>query len=323
MINKEIKTVILAAGKSKRMKSNHSKVVHEILGEKIINILLDNLVEAGVDEHNIIIVCGENIEEIRSSVKRKVNYAIQKEQLGTCDALLSAKEFIEDFKGDLLVTVGDNPYINSYELKKLIFNHKKNGSECTFISAIFPEVPPPYGRVIRNEKNMVIDVVEEIDATEEQLKIREVNSSIYMFNNRIVFPLLYEIDNKNEKKEYYLTDIIKILKTRKFSIDAVIADDHFVSIGINNRIELQQAQERFNRENLKRFSIENGVTILQPETVYIEYNVTIGKDTIIYPLTYIASGTKIGKDCKIGPFVYLKNVEIKDNEKVSFEKREG
>lgn len=323
MMNKEIKAVVLAAGKSKRMKSNHSKVVHEILGKKIITFLLDSLVEAGVDEHNIIIVCGENAEEIRSSVKREVNYTIQKEQLGTCDALLSAKEFIEDFKGDLLVTVGDNPYINSYELKKLISNHKKKGSECTFISAIFPKVPPPYGRVIRNEKNMVIDVVEEIDATEEQLKIREVNSSIYMFNNRIVFPLLYEIDNKNEKKEYYLTDIIKILKMRKFSIDSVIADDHFISIGINNRRELQQAQERFNRENLKRFSIKNGVTILQPETVTIEYNVTIEKDTIIYPLTYIASGTKIGKDCKIGPFVYLKNVKIKDNEKVSFEKREG
>lgn len=323
MINKELKAVVLAAGKSKRMKSIRSKVVHEILGKKIINFLLDSLIEAGVDEHNIIIVCGENIEEIRSSVKKEVNYVIQKEQLGTCDALLSAKEFIKDYMGDLIVTVGDNPYINSCELEKLISNHKKKGSECTFISAVFPGVPPPYGRVLRNEKNEVIDVIEEIDATEEQLKIREVNSSIYIFNNRIVFPLLYEIDNKNEKEEYYLTDIIKILKRRNFSVDAVIADDYFVSIGINNRWELQQAQERFNRENLKRLSIENGVTILQPETVYIEYNVNIGRDTIIYPSTYIGSGTKIGKDCKIGPFVYLKNVEIKDNEEVSFEKREG
>ena len=322
-MDKELKAVVLAAGKSKRMKSIRSKVVHEILGKKIINFLLDSLIEAGVDEHNIIIVCGENIEEIRSSVKREVIYVIQKKQLGTCDALLSAKEFIKDFKGDLVVTVGDNPYINSYELKKLILHHKDKASECTFTSAIFPGVPPPYGRVLRNGKKEVIDVIEEIDATQEQLKIREVNSSIYVFNNRIVFPLLYEIDNKNEKEEYYLTDIIKILKRRNFSVDAVIAADYFVSIGINNRWELQQAQERFNRENLKRLSIENGVTILQPETVTIEYNVNIGRDTIIYPSTYIGSGTKIGNNCEIGPFVYLRNVEIKDKEKVSFEKREG
>jgi len=321
-MEKKIKAVILAAGKSRRMKSGFTKVVHKILGKEIINFLLDSLADAGIDGSDIIIVCGENIDEIKAVVKRNVQYAIQREQMGTADALLSAKEYIKDFSGDLLVTVGDNPYITAEELKKLISRHRGAQSQCTFISAVFPFTPPPYGRVIRGEKGEVTGVVEEIDATPEQLKIREVNSSIYIFDNDVVFPLLFKIDSNNAKGEYYLTDIIQLLKERNHTIEAVQADDYFISIGINNRWELQQAQKKFNDARMKQLSIEKGITILQPETVTIEYNVEIGKDTVIYPSTYIASGTTIGCTCQIGPFVYLKGVEIKDNETVRYEKRE-
>ena len=317
----KIKAVVLAAGKSKRIQSNSSKIVHKILGKEIINFLLDSLVEAGFDEKNIIIVVGENIKEIKNVVNRDVCYAIQKEQLGTAHALLSARQYLKNFKGDTLVTVGDNPYLNSDEIKNLVNNHRENNSTCTFISAVFPDKPPKYGRVIRNEKDEVVDVVEEIEASEQQLKIREVNSSIYVFNNSKVFPLLYEIDNKNEKGEYYLTDIIKILKKKKYRINAVKADDRFISIGINDRWELQQAQRRINESRLKKLALEQGITILQPETVTVEFDVSIDKDTVIYPFTYIEAGTRIGKNCTIGPFVHLKNVEIKNNEKISFEKR--
>jgi len=317
-----MKAVVLAAGKSKRMKSDYSKIVHKILGKEIINFLLDSIVDAGVDETDIIVVCGQNIDEVKQVVKRKVHYAIQSEQLGTADALLSAKDFIKDYKGRLLVTVGDNPYVTASELKKLVKWHRQSMARCTFISAVFPFTPPPYGRVIRNEKNEVTGVVEEIDATPGQLNIREVNSSIYLFDNDIVFPLLLKINNNNAKGEYYLTDIIALLKESKQRVEAVPADDYYISIGINNRWELQEAQKKFNEYQLQHFALEKGVTILQPESVTIEYDVEIGKDTVIFPSTYIASGTSIGNNCRIGPFVYLDGVEIHDHETVRFEKRE-
>jgi bifunctional UDP-N-acetylglucosamine pyrophosphorylase/glucosamine-1-phosphate N-acetyltransferase len=321
-MNKEIKAVVLAAGKSKRMKSGYSKVVHKILGKEIINYLLDSLAAVGIDDSDIILVGGENLDEIKAVVRREVRYALQKEQLGTAHALLSAREYIRDFTGDLLVTVGDNPYITAEELNKLILRHRETRSQCTFISAVFPFKPPPYGRVLRGEKQEVTGVVEEIDATSEQLEIMEVNSSIYLFDNSVVFPLLFKIGNNNSKGEYYLTDIIALLKERNRIIEAVKADDYYISIGINNRWELQEAQEKFNESRMKQLALDAGVTILQPGSVTIEYNVEIGKDTVIFPSTYIAAGTRIGKNCQIGPFVYLKGVEIKDNEIIRFESRE-
>jgi bifunctional UDP-N-acetylglucosamine pyrophosphorylase/glucosamine-1-phosphate N-acetyltransferase len=320
-MKRQIRAVILAAGKAKRMNSRCSKVLHKILGKEIINFLVDSLMESGIAENDIIIVCGQNLQAVQQAVKRDVRYCIQSEQLGTAHALLSAREYIKDFSGDFLVAVGDNPYITAKELKKLMAYHRHQKSTCTFISALFPHRPPPYGRIIRDSNGEVIDVVEEIDATLEQLKIREVNSSIYMFDNPTVYPLLYEIGNENEKGEYYLTDIVKILKKHHHHIHAVTADDYSVSIGINDRWELQQAQRRFNEESLQRLTLEAGVTILQPETVTVEFDVKIGRDTVIYPSTYIAAGSQIGENCRIGPFTYLAGVEIKDGETVSFEKR--
>lgn len=320
---RELKAVVLAAGKSKRMKSDHTKMVHKILGKEIINFLLDSLVEAGFRESDIILVCGKNLEELKGVVTRDVQYAIQEKQLGTADALLAARDFIKDFTGDLLVTVGDNPYITPGELEKLMNHHRDTQAKCTFISAVFPFTPPPYGRVLRSGNGDVTGVVEEIDATPEQLEIKEVNSSIYMFHNEVVYPLLLKIDNKNAKNEYYLTDIIQLLRERSHRIEANPAGDYFISIGINNRWELQEAQDKFNNAHMKELALEKGVTILQPHSVTIEYDVEIGRDTVIYPNTYIASGTTIGSNCHIGPFTFLKGVKIEDNQSVRYEKREG
>lgn len=311
----------MAAGKSTRMKSDYSKVVHKILGKEIINFLLDNLVEAGIEENDIILVAGQNLEELKQVISRDVRYVIQQRQLGTADALMAAKEYMDGFDGDVLVVVGDNPYISSGELKRLIRQHRQNKANCSMLSAVFPSTPPAYGRIIRDENGAVSGIVEQLDATPEQLKIREVNASIYLFDNPVVFPLLFKIDNNNAKGEYYLTDIIHILKERGHTIDAVKTDDYFVSIGINNRWELQEAQQRFNEARLKQLAVEQGVTVLQPDTVTVEFDVEIGTDTVIYPNTYIAAGTRIGKNCEIGPFVYLKNVEVADNETIQFGKR--
>lgn len=314
--------VVLAAGKSTRMKSAKTKVLHQILGKEIINYLLDSLVACAIAEQDIIVVASDNRAAIAGAIKGNVSYALQQEQLGTAHALLAAKEYIAGHNGELLVVVGDNPYITAEALQKLIAHHRQNLAQCTFISAVFPGNPPPYGRVIRNGQGEVQSIVEEKDASPEQRQIREVNASIYLFDNRVVFPLLAQIDNHNLKKEYYLTDIIAILQRKNFKVQAVQADDCAIAIGINTRQDLQEAHDKFNRQ-IQQHLLENGVTILQPETVTIEHDVEIGRDTVISPCTYLAAGTCIGINCVIGPFVYLKNVRVNDGEKVIFEKREA
>jgi bifunctional UDP-N-acetylglucosamine pyrophosphorylase/glucosamine-1-phosphate N-acetyltransferase len=322
MANK-IKAVVLAAGKSLRMKSETTKVLHKILGKEIINYLLDSLVACGIAEKDIIVVVGENHAEIAGAVKRQVVYAVQKEQLGTAHALLAAREHIAGHGGELLVVVGDNPYITPDALQKLIAGHRQNQAQCTFISAVFPGSPPPYGRVVRDQAGAVKGIVEEKDASPKQLQIREVNAAIYLFDNRVVFPLLAGIDNRNAKKEYYLTDIIAILRRKNLAVQAVQADDCAIAIGINDRRDLQAAHDKFNRRIQQRLMLEGGVTILQPETVTIEQDVEIGPDSVIYPGTYLAAGTRVGKNCRIGPFVYLKNIRIHNGERIVFEKRES
>lgn len=318
---KEMRAVVLAAGKSTRMKSDKSKVVHQILGKEIINILLDNLIQSGFEEENIIVVAGENLEELKKVIKKKVKYVIQDKPLGTAHALLSASEYMKDFSGSLLVTVGDNPFISPDEFKPLIEYHHKHKSVCSFITTVFPHIPPPYGRVLRDAQGEVTGVVEELDATPEQLDIREVNSSIYMFDCKTVFPLLLKIGNDNVKGEYYLTDIIEILKSAKHRLHGVKVENHMITMGINNRWELAQAHQWLNQRNQRTLALEEGVTILQPETVTVEFDVEVGKDTVIYPSTYIAAGTRIGHNCQIGPFAYLATVHIPSGEQVVMEKR--
>ncbi len=164
--------------------------------------------------------------------------------------------------------------------------------------------------------------MEEKDASPEQRQIREVNASIYLFDHQAVFPLLARIGNQNAKGEYYLTDIIEIMKRENLKVEAVQADDCDIAIGINDRRDLQAAQKKFNERNQQRL-LENGVTILQPETVTVEHDVEAGRDTVIYPCSYLAAGTRIGKRCVIGPFAYLKNARVNDGETIRFEKLEA
>jgi bifunctional UDP-N-acetylglucosamine pyrophosphorylase/glucosamine-1-phosphate N-acetyltransferase len=309
-----IKVVVLAAGKSTRMKSELSKVLHPILGKELIRYLLDSLLECGIAEQDIIVVVGANQAEIEKVIGSRFRFALQKEQLGTAHALLSASEWVSGHQGDLLVLVGDNPYITAGEVKKLIDCHRRNQAQCTLISAVFPGDPPPYGRIVRDAQGKIQCIVEEKDANPDERRIREVNASIYLFDNRVVFPLLAAIGNDNAKKEYYLTDIIAILRGKNMKVEAVQAEDCDIAIGINDRRDLQQAQAKFNLRHQQRLLLEGGVTILQPETVTIEHDVEVGRDTVIYPCTYLAAGTRIGKNCTIGPFVYLKNACVCDGE---------
>jgi bifunctional UDP-N-acetylglucosamine pyrophosphorylase/glucosamine-1-phosphate N-acetyltransferase len=317
----KIKAVVLAAGRSTRMKSGISKVLHPILGKELIRYLLDSLLDCGLEPEDIVVVVGDHRAESEKVIGGRFLFALQREQLGTAHALLSAAPQVAGHQGDLLVLVGDNPYISAAELRKLIDAHRQGGAACTFISAVFPGDIPPFGRIVRDAEGRVMGIVEEKDASPEERLIREVNGSIYLFANPLVFPLLSRIGNDNAKKEYYLTDIIAILRREGMKVAAVQAGDRDIAIGINDRRDLQEAQQKFNLRIQRRLMLESGVTILQPETVTIENDVEIGRDTVIYPCTYLGAGTRIGKNCEIGPFAYLNNASIGDGETVRFSKK--
>ena len=317
-----IKAVVLAAGKSTRMKSDISKVLHPILGKEIIRYLLDSLAGCGLKAEDIVVVVGENQPEIEKALGGGFVYARQHEPLGTAHALLSASAQVAGHEGGLLVLVGDNPYVTAAELRRLIDNHRQHQASCTFISAVFAGDIPPFGRIVRDGQARVERIVEEKDASPEERRIREVNASIYLFDNPVVFPLLSSIGNGNAKKEYYLTDIIAILRRRGLGVEAVQAGDSDIAIGINDRRDLQLAQAKFNRRNQQQL-LENGVTILQPETVTIEHDVQVGRDSVIYPCTYLGAGTRIGCHCSIGPFACLMNARVPDGGKREFVKEQG
>lgn len=308
-----IAAVVLAAGQSRRMRSRRSKVIHPLLGRPLIAWLLENLTAAGIPAENTVLVCGENLEEVQAAVaERPVRYAVQSPPLGTAHALLSAADQVGDFSGELLVTVGDNPWITAEEIRRLLEHHAADPVSCTFLSALFPHQPPAYGRVIRAPGGDVEAVVEELDASPEQLNVREVNSSIYLFHTPAVWPLLSRITNRNRKHEYYLTDIIKILRDQDQRVSALRAKDYRVALGINNRWDLQAAEREFNLRQLRRLAEEGGVTVMDPGTTTVECDVEIGEDTVLFPCTYIGAGTSIGRNCRIGPFAYLRNVSIPD-----------
>jgi bifunctional UDP-N-acetylglucosamine pyrophosphorylase/glucosamine-1-phosphate N-acetyltransferase len=269
------------------------------------------------------VVVGDNRDEIEKVIGSRVRFARQQEPLGTAHALLSAAGLVAGHAGELLVVVGDNPYISAGELGKLIARHRQDRAQCSFISAVFPGAIPAFGRVVRDEQGRVQRIVEEKDASPEERLIREVNASIYLFDNPVVFPFLSRIGNDNAKKEYYLTDIIGILRRENLKVEALPADDRDIAIGINDRRDLQEAQKKFNFRAQQRLMLEGGVTILQGETVTIEHDVEIGRDTVIFPCTYLAAGTRIGKNCAVGPFAFLENVRVHDGETVAFMKKQG
>ncbi len=312
--------IILAGGKGTRMHSRKNKLVHKILGREIIKFPVEACKEAGADP--VVVVVGpHNHGDIKKVLGQSVKYAMQREALGTAHAVWQAEQHFQGFEGEVFIVVGDSPYISREILEGLLKFHRENEADITIISSVF-ENPPAYGRLIKDENGMVKRVVEEIDATEEEKKIKEVNSSYYCLNWERVSPLLHEIKVNEKKGEYYLTDIVEIAYNNGLKTLALCLDEPLLTKGINTRADLSEAAEYFSRKNMEELE-EKGVTFFGKETITVEFNVKIGKDTVVYPLTYLGEGTEIGKGCEIGPFVLLKNIRIPEGTKLSYAKMEG
>lgn len=307
----DIKSVILAAGKGTRMKSNLPKVLHEILGKALVGYVLDSVKH--ITNENFVIV-GHHAEEVEKYVISHYENAktvLQSPQLGTGHAVSMICPMLENYSGQVLILCGDTPLITEDTLKKFVEYHKENKSDITVMSAIF-ENPANYGRIIRDTDNSLKCIVEEKDATLEQKAIKEVNAGIYCINWAKVKSAFSQLTSNNAQGEYYLTDIIEWGKKNGLSVNAYIMENNIETFGINSRVQLAEAlkllQKRINEKHMI-----NGVTIVDPETTYISADTEIGQDTIIYPSTYIEGENKIGSNCKIGPMAHLRGgVEIGD-----------
>lgn len=307
----DIKSVILAAGKGTRMKSNLPKVLHEILGKALVGYVLDSVKH--ITNENFVIV-GHHAEEVEKYVISHYENAktvLQSPQLGTGHAVSMICPMLENYSGQVLILCGDTPLITEDTLKKFVEYHRENKSDITVMSAIF-ENPTNYGRIIRDTDNSLKGIIEEKDATLEQKAIKEVNAGIYCINWAKVKSAFSQLTSNNAQGEYYLTDIIEWGKKNGLSVNAYIMENNIETFGINSRVQLAEAlkllQKRINEKHMI-----NGVTIVDPETTYISADTEIGQDTIIYPSTYIEGENKIGSNCKIGPMAHLRGgVEIGD-----------
>lgn len=307
----DIKSVILAAGKGTRMKSNLPKVLHEILGKALVGYVLDSVKH--ITNENFVIV-GHHAEEVEKYVISHYENAktvLQSPQLGTGHAVSMVCPMLENYSGQVLILCGDTPLITEDTLKKFVEYHKENKSDITVMSAIF-ENPTNYGRIIRDTDNSLKCIVEEKDATLEQKAIKEVNAGIYCINWAKVKSAFSQLTSNNAQGEYYLTDIIEWGKKNGLSVNAYIMENNIETFGINSRVQLAEAL-KFLQKRINEKHMINGVTIVDPETTYISADTEIGQDTIIYPSTYIEGENKIGSNCKIGPMAHLRGgVEIGD-----------
>ncbi|MCL6585051.1 MAG: bifunctional UDP-N-acetylglucosamine diphosphorylase/glucosamine-1-phosphate N-acetyltransferase GlmU [Anoxybacillus sp.] len=298
--------VILAAGQGTRMKSKLYKVLHPVCGKPMVQHVVDQVLQLGLEK--LITVVGFGAEQVKAQIGRKSEFALQEEQLGTAHAVMQAAPYLQDKDGVTLVVCGDTPLITAETMKALLEHHLATNAKATILTAI-AENPAGYGRIVRDKEGHVEKIVEHKDATEAERAIQEINTGTYCFDNRSLFEALTNVSNNNVQGEYYLTDVIEILKAKGEVVSAYQAVSFAETIGVNDRMALAQA-EKIMRDRINRYHMTNGVTIIAPEHTYISPEAKIGRDTIIYPGTIIEGATVIGEDCAIGPHSEIKNCVV-------------
>lgn len=296
--------IILAAGEGKRMKSSTPKILHKVCGREMVNIVIDVIKKSEINDINVII--GRGADAVKEATKeREVTYSFQDKQLGTGHAVMCAREFLSGKKGTVAIFTGDAPLITKETVKELLLFHQKGNYKATILTSIV-ENPSGYGRVIREKSKEVLKIVEHKDCSEDESKVNEINAGMYCFDIEELLEGLNKLGNNNAQGEYYLTDIIGILKNKGEKVGALPIPFE-ETMGVNSRVQLSEA-EKVMRKRINLKHMENGVTLIDPENTYIEIDVQINNDTIIYPGNVIQGKTIIGEGCIIYP-----NSRIKDS----------
>ena len=306
--------VILAAGKGTRMKSKLPKVLHKVGGHPMLEHVMDAAEAAGCRDN--VVVIGHGAELVRELVGDRARIALQAEQLGTGHAVLQAADTLKDFTGTVMILCGDTPLLEADELEKFYAEHVKSGAAATVMSALMDD-PFGYGRILRDANGDVAGIVEQKDASEEQKQIKEINTGNYCVEAPLLFEVLRTLGNDNAQGEYYLTDVLAKLRAMGKKVGGVITADSEMIMGVNSRRQLAEAESVMRRRIAERH-MDDGVTIMDPASTFIEKSVKIAPDTMIYPNTWLQGATIIGEDCEIGPNVRLENVKVADGCRVEF-----
>ncbi len=296
------------------MNTQMAKVLHEVCGRPMLAYVLDACREVGMQK--IYVVVGFSSGQVREcfSDYENIVWVEQDKQLGTGHAVLCCREHLKDFQGETLVLCGDGPLIRTQTLKSLIESHEAGQSAATLATAIL-ENPAGYGRIVRDKYNNIQGIVEDSDCTPEQLAIKEINPSYYLFDNQVLFEALENIKPNNVKEEYYLTDAVSGIISTGHKVTAVTAVRPEEAMGVNSRAQLSEASKIMQRR-IQQQLMDNGVTIVDPDNTWIDARAKIGQDTIIEPFTYIHGEVTIGRGCRIGPFAYVRNGTVLENDVV-------
>lgn len=297
--------VVLAAGQGTRMKSALPKVLHPLCGRPMIFYALE--ATAAVTDSKPVVIIGHGAEQVRQRVGERARFALQHPPLGTAHAVLQAESLIREEAEYVLVTYGDMPLLRPETLQALVERQKQNAGPLTLLTVISPQARG-FGRILRDAQGSVQAIIEEAVATPEQLRIQELNVGAYCFRAEWLWEALRRIP-LSPKGEYFLTDTVGLAVRDGLQVETVLLEDMEETIGINTRLHLAEA-ERAMRRRINTHHMLNGVTIIDPETTYIEPDVTIGRDTVIWPNTFLQGQTCIGEACEIGPNTWVRDTQI-------------
>ena len=300
-----IKVIVLCAGKGTRMKSEKAKVMHEIMGQPMSKYIYDIAKE--ISNQKPLFVVGYKKEQIEEYFKDNVDYIEQSVQMGTGHAIMITKDYINE-EDNVLILCGDTPLIKKETIKRLIDENSKK--DAVILTSIVDN-PYGYGRIVKDSKGNFDKIVEEKDATNEQKNIQEINAGMYLVKGTLIKENIEKLTNDNSQKEYYLTDLFELLKKQNKDIATFLIDKQEI-LGVNSRVQLEEAR-RIIQDRINLFHMENGVTLINPSSIYIENDVVIGRDTVIYPQNLITGNTKIGENCIIHSENKILNSIIKDD----------
>lgn len=315
----KLASLILAAGQGTRMKSDLPKVLHPLLGRPLVTYTLETAL-ALTGEPPVLVV-GYGAEAVQQTVGDRAVCVLQAEQRGTGHAVLQARELLAGQSDLVLVMYADMPLLTVETLRRLVARQEENPGPITLLT-LWDDNPRGFGRIVRDQSGAVIQIVEEADATPEQLAIKELNAGVYCFDAGWLWANVSQIPLNPVKQEYYLTDLIGMAVAQGKRVETVTATDPTEALGINTRVHLAEAERLLRQRINERWMLE-GVTIVDPATTYIEPGVTIGRDTVILPNTHLRGCTAIGPRCEIGPNTIIVDSSIGERCRVTASVVEG